>query len=51
MIPWDEHSDKVSKQRPDLEKAKSLTKIADLEDGEGGKDRTAAFHACRRGIL
>jgi hypothetical protein len=32
MLPWDETSDKVSKIRPDGEKAKSLLKVAELHE-------------------
>jgi len=43
MIPWDEHSDKVSKQRPDLEKARSLTKIAELRMERAAKTELPRF--------
>lgn len=33
MLPWDETSDKVSKIRPDSEKAKALLKMTELHEG------------------
>lgn len=34
MMQWDETSDKVSKQRPDFEKARSLLKLVELRESK-----------------